>query len=121
MRGVGSATGLEVTELVLFVDLAELGFEGFSFGGVGAGGAIVAVGAGFEGGVGFVAGLVVLLEVEELAEEGLGAGQEAAVVVPEAGQGRGLVFEEVEGGEVVGVVLGVKRGVRRRTLMGRGE
>ena len=36
-----------------------------------------------------------------MAEEGLGAGQEAAVVVPEAGQRGGLVFEEVEGGYAV--------------------
>src|SRR5437764_786001 len=69
-------------------------------GGVEEFGALVAVEAGFEGGVVFGAGLVVFLEVEELAEEGLGAGEEAAVVVPESGQGCGLVFEEVEGGEV---------------------
>jgi hypothetical protein len=81
---------------------AEALLAGGEVGGVEAFGALVAVEAGFEGGVFVVAGLVVFLEVEELAEEGLGAGQEAAVVVPEAGQRRGGVLEEVGGGEGVG-------------------
>jgi hypothetical protein len=65
---------------------------------------------GFEGGVVLLAVEFVLLEVEELAEEGLGTGEEAAVVVPEAGQGGGLVLQEVEGREAVVGVLGAERG-----------
>jgi len=79
--------------LVVRVDAAELGVEGGAVGG-----ALAAGEGGFGGRVGFGTVALVLLELQELAEEGLGAGQEAAVVVPEAGQRGGLVFEEVEGG-----------------------
>jgi hypothetical protein len=73
-------------------------------------GALVAVEARFEGGVVLGAGALVLLEREELAEEGLGAGEEAAVVVPEAGQGGGGVLKKMLGGEAVVGVLSAERG-----------
>ena len=85
------------------VALAEL--EG-AFGGVGSLGAFGLEDGGFAGGVLFLLLEVVGAEVVELADEGLGAGEEAAVVVPEAGEGGGLVLKEVEGGEGEGGVGG---------------
>lgn len=43
--------------------------------------------------VGIVGGWSLSFELVDLAEEGLEAGQEAAVVVPESGEGRGLILQ----------------------------
>ena len=47
------------------------------------------------------AGVLVAFHLLDLADEGLEAAEEPAVVVPEAGEGGGLVLQEMLGGEVI--------------------
>ena len=91
-RGGGGEGAAFVFEVALAVLIG-------AFGGIGAVGSVGLGECGFVGGVLFQALLVVGAELDELADERLGAGEEAAVVVPQAGERGGAVLEEVVGGE----------------------
>jgi hypothetical protein len=81
---------------------------------------VVVVAAGGALFFGLLAVVVVALDLADLSGERLEAGEEAAVVVPEAREGCGAVLDEVSGGDVDGgVVCGVVVGGAGDAFVGR--